>query len=127
MLSQNNFLLVYLKSVARGVVMSIILLLITTAVFFFTDINESYIDSAIWIITIISICYAGIFGAIKIESKGFLHGAAIGVIYILIVLIIAILTEQGEINLTAFITMFTMAAIVGALSGMIGSVLLSKE
>jgi putative membrane protein (TIGR04086 family) len=63
----------------------------------------------------------------KIGSKGFIHGAIIGVLYILILGIISFLVEQGSISLPLFTIRLVMALVIGALAGMIGMVLGSSN
>lgn len=119
--------IVYFKSVIRGIILSIILLLITSLVFFFSNLDQSYIKTIVWIITIVSICYASIYASFKIGSRGFLHGALVGGIYTIIITIIALLTERGMFNLKSYGIIFLMSIVVGALAGMIGIVVKNKD
>ncbi|MCX7885425.1 MAG: TIGR04086 family membrane protein [Caloramator sp.] len=124
---KEKLYVVYLKSVIRGIVLSIILLLIASLVFFFSSLNQEYMKTVVWIITILSICYASIYGAFKIGNKGFIHGAFIGGIYIIIMAIIALLSEKGNLNMRAYIIMFVMSLVIGSLAGMIGIVIGNKD
>lgn len=124
--TQDKNYIIYTKAVSRGLLISIILILISAMLFYFTDLNENYMSSAVWIITILSICYSGIYGAFKIGHKGYIHGALLGAIYILILFIVAVLAERGQVNLKTYLIMFVMAIIIGGLSGMIGIVLKNK-
>lgn len=121
--SRDKIYFVYLKSITRGVVLSVLLLLISAFVFYYTSLDEKYMSNVVWIITVLGICYSGIFGSHKIGSKGLIHGMAIGVIYIALLGVIALLAENGDINLISYIIMFAMAVIIGGLSGMIGVML----
>lgn len=124
---KEKLYVVYLKSVIRGIVLSIILLLIASLVFFFSSLNQEYMKTVVWVITILSICYASIYGALKIGSKGFMHGAFIGGIYIIIMAVIALLSEKGNLNMRAYIIMFVMSLVIGSLAGMIGIVIGNKD
>lgn len=124
--SNNNLLKTYLKSVARGVLLSVILLVIGALVFYFSNLNQDYMQTFIWIVTIISICYAGIYGAYKIGRRGFLHGALIGILYIVLLAFVAILAERGHLNMRTYTIMFLMSLVIGSLSGMIGVTLSGK-
>jgi putative membrane protein (TIGR04086 family) len=114
---------VYLKAIARGVILSVLLLLITAFIFYYSDLNESFMSSVVWVITVLGICYTCIFGSYKIGSKGLIHGIILGVIYILILGLIAVLAENGGINTSSFIIMLVMAMVIGGISGIIGSIL----
>lgn len=125
--SREKLYILYLKSILRGIVLSIILLLAASLVFFFTSLNQEYMKTAVWIITILSICYASIYGTYKIGSRGFIHGALIGMIYTVIIAVIAILAERGQLNMRAYLIMLIMSLVIGALAGMIGIVLNNKD
>jgi putative membrane protein (TIGR04086 family) len=121
--AKEKIYLVYLKAIIRGVILSVLLLLIAAFVFYYSSLDEKYMNSAVWIITILGICYSGIFCSYKIGSKGIFHGMFVGVIYISLLGMVALLTEQGDINFMSYIIMFSMAVIIGGLSGMIGNIL----
>lgn len=115
--------LVYLKSLIRGIILSVLLLLISAFVFYYTTLDEKYMSSIVWIITVLGICYSSIFGSYRIGSRGLVHGILIGMIYTGILGIIAVLAEKGDINTMSYLIMLTMSVIIGALSGVIGNVL----
>jgi putative membrane protein (TIGR04086 family) len=121
--SNERLYIVYAKALARGVILSIVLLLAASLIFYFTDLKEEFMNTAVWLITVISICYASIYGTRKIGVKGFLHGAVIGVLYIVVLAVIAFLAEKGQVNMLSYLIMLIMSIIVGMLSGMIGMIL----
>jgi putative membrane protein (TIGR04086 family) len=114
---------VYLKALSRGIILSVLLLLIAAFVFYYTDLNESFMSSIVWIITILGICYTCIFGSYRIGSKGLIHGIFLGIIYILLLGLIALLAEKGGINNTSFVIMLVMSMVIGAICGVIGTML----
>lgn len=118
---------VYFKALMRGIILSIILLLIGCAIFYFGNLPEEYMKTFIWIMTVMSICYSSIYGTFKIGKRGYLHGALIGLIYIIILALVAFLAEKGQLNTRSYLILSVMALVVGALSGMIGIVLSSKD
>jgi putative membrane protein (TIGR04086 family) len=121
--SNEKLFVIYAKALARGVILSVILLLFASLVFYFTNLNEAFMNTAVWVITVLSICYASIYGTRKIGVKGFLHGAVIGVLYIVVLAIIAFLVEKGQVNILSYVVMLVMSIVVGMLSGMIGMIL----
>ena len=120
---KDRFYITYLKAIIGSGVVSIILLVIASLLFYFMDFNEEQMNTAVWVITVLGICYAGVFGALKIGSKGYLHGAILGCIYTIIVGTLGMLTEAGKINTHTFIVTLIMSIVVGMLSGMIGMAL----
>jgi putative membrane protein (TIGR04086 family) len=125
--SGEKLYITYIKAVSRGIVLSIVLILIIAAIFYFTNLSEEFLNTAIWIITIISICYSSIYGAFKIGWKGYLHGGVIGAVYMILLTIIATLAEKGQLNLKAYFVSFLAAIVIGALSGMIGIIIGNKD
>lgn len=121
--SSERLYIVYSKALGRSVILSVVLLIAASLIFYFTNLSEGFMSSAVWIITILSISYGSIFGAGRIGSKGFLHGAIIGILYVVVLAIIAILAERGQISIISYTIMLIMSIIVGALSGMIGMIL----
>ena len=111
---------VYLKAIIRGVVLSVVLLLITSFAFYFTNLSERYMSSAIWVITVLGICYASIYGANRIGAKGVLHGILLGIIYICILGIVGLLSETGEINYISYAIMLSMGIVIGGMAGALG-------
>jgi putative membrane protein (TIGR04086 family) len=124
---QEKFYITYIKAVSRGLILSLVLVLVVAALFYFSNLSFDFIDTATWIITITSICYSSIYGAYKIGRKGYLHGALIGAIYLIIVAIIAFLAEKGKLDMGGYLVAFIMSLVIGALSGMIGIVISNRD
>jgi putative membrane protein (TIGR04086 family) len=118
--SGEKLYFVYLKAIIRGIVLSVVLLLITSFAFYFTNLSEKYMSSAIWVITVLGICYASIFGANRIGEKGVLHGIILGIIYICILGIVGLLSETGEINYISYAIMLSMGIVIGGMAGALG-------
>lgn len=120
---KDSVFIIYCKALFRGLILSIILLIITAVIFYFTKVDNSYIDTAGWIINILGICFSSIYGAGKIGNKGFIHGALIGILYIAVIFLISLITGGINVSGLSILIKFVMALIVGALSGMIGIVI----
>lgn len=125
--SNQKLYMIYIKAVSRGIIISIVLLLLTSLIFYFTSLNHDIIGTVVIIIAVISICYAGIYAAVKRGQKGYLHGACTGAIYMIILFLIAYLADRGQVSIKSSCIMFAMSVVVGALSGMIGMVLGNKN
>ncbi|MEG2892797.1 MAG: TIGR04086 family membrane protein [Clostridium sp.] len=117
---KDKLYITYLKAVIGAGVLSIILLVVASIMFYFMKFTDTQMNTAVWVITVLSICYAGIYGAMKIGSRGFLHGAILGGLYTMLVGVVGMLTEAGKVNMQAFLVTLVMSLIVGMLSGMIG-------
>lgn len=117
---KDKFYITYLKSIIGAGTLSIVLLIIASLLFYFMEFSDSQMNTAVWVITVLGICYAGVFGAMKMGSKGYLHGAVLGCIYSVILGVIGMLTEAGKINMQTFVVTLVMSIVVGMLSGMIG-------
>ncbi|KMT21266.1 TIGR04086 family membrane protein [Clostridium cylindrosporum] len=120
---KDKLYVAYLKAIIGSGVLSIILLVLASLMFYFMSFTDSQMNTSVWVITVLGICYCGVFGAIKIGSRGYLHGAVLGGLYTIIIGIIGLLTEAGKVNMQTFLVTFIMSVVVGMLSGMIGMML----
>lgn len=123
----SNVLLTYGKALIRGIALTVLLLIIAALIYNFTGLGEEVFDTAIWIVLILGICFGSIYGSLKIGRRGYLHGAVIGALYTIIILLIAFLIEQGDVTMKGFLIRFIMSIVIGALSGMIGMVMGSRD
>lgn len=123
----DNLVKIYAKAILRGIILSLILLLITSAVLYLGQIGDEHYRTITWVIMIVSICYSAIYAALRIGKRGFLHGALIGVIFILIMMLVAYLTEKGAISIRNYMVLFLMSIVIGALAGMIGMVIKGSD
>ena len=114
---------IYVKAILRGLALSLLMLFIAAAIFYFGDFSDSYLGLAAWVITVIAICYSGIYTSMKIGSKGLIHGLLIGFIFVLVLMGIALIAEKGEIKLGSYIVMFIVGIAIGGLSGIIGNLI----
>lgn len=113
-----------IKSIAKGVVISLIstciILLIFAILLTYTDISEDLINTVIIIVTAISIFIGSSIGNLKIKKNGLINGAIIGGSYILIIyLISSILNWRFRLNMQSII-MIIIGIIFGMLGGIIG-------
>lgn len=116
---ENNFFINIFKGVGIAFIITIVLLLIFSAILTFTNINENVINPVIITATGISILVGSSIGNNKIKKNGLLNGALVGAIYILIIYIISsILNWRFNLNLQSII----MIA-VGMVFGMIGGII----
>lgn len=115
--------LIYIKAILRGWLISLALLLAVTLLFYFTGLSNDYIGLAAWIITVIAICYSGIYASFTIGSKGLIHGVIIGAVFICTLMAIALIAEGGELNMMSYGVMLLVGIVIGGLSGIIGTLI----
>ncbi|KRQ87516.1 hypothetical protein ABG79_00855 [Caloramator mitchellensis] len=124
---KENLAKIYAKAVLRGIILSLVLLVVMSAVSYLTKLDEGYMSTITWVIAVISISYAAIYGTLRIGKKGFLHGALIGAIYVVLMFLFSFLADKGELDVRGFIIKLMMAIVVGALAGMIGMVIKGSD
>jgi putative membrane protein (TIGR04086 family) len=77
-------------------------------------------SSVITIITMVSIALSSIYAAVRVESRGWLNGAMVGLIYMLILFLLSLLFKTGvSLDKFALFRIF-MGFITGTLAGIIG-------
>ena len=113
-----------LKALGKGLlisfIMTILILLIFSIIFTFTNISEKTIVPVIIISTAISILIGSSISNIRIKKNGILNGALIGGGYILILyLLSSILNARFNLNIQSII-MISVGVVFGILGGIIG-------
>lgn len=117
---ENNFFINIFKGVGIAFIITIVLLLIFSAILTFTNINENVINPVIITATGISILVGSSIGNNKIKKNGLLNGALVGAIYILIIYIISsLLNWRFNLNLQSII-MIAVGMVFGMIGGIIG-------
>ncbi|MBZ4662503.1 MAG: family rane protein [Caloramator sp.] len=123
---KENIPIIYLKSIIRGIILSIVLLLITAVVFHYSNLDPKHIDTVTFIITVLSIVYAALYGCFKIKTKGYLHGGIIGILYMVVVGMVSLFVQKGNIHFKGLVIMLIMSLVIGIFSGLIGIILADR-
>ena len=111
---------IYVKGLLRGYIVSLILFSITAVLILYTGLSEGIIPMATSIIMILSIGYGGIYVAAHIRKRGWLHGAMMGLVYTLILIVLSkIFIIDYSMNLVGYYKII-LNAITGAIGGMVG-------
>lgn len=109
-----------LKGSASSIVITLVLLLIYSALLTYTSINESTMPIFIIAITAISILAGSLISSLNIKKNGLTNGALVGLIYILIIyLLSSIISGNFSLNIYSIIMMIA-SVIAGAIGGIIG-------
>lgn len=112
------------KSLSKGVGISIILTIILILFFSFllvkTNIKEQYINTIIIVISSISILIGTSISTISLKKHGIINGILISVIYMVVLYIISS-AVCGDFSIKAgSIIMFFIGVVLGILGGIIG-------
>lgn len=108
------------KGIAIAMILTVVLLLIFSAVLAYTDVSENTITPVIIVVTAISILLGSSIGNMKIKKNGILNGALVGGFYILILyLISSLLNWRFGLNLQSII-IIAVGIFFGILGGIIG-------
>ncbi|MGB9839939.1 TIGR04086 family membrane protein [Thermovenabulum sp.] len=109
--------------VFRGVILALLLtvflLFLFSIVIFFSSIPEEFISKLAVIVMALSIAVSSFITSRGIESKGWLNGGLIGLLYSAVIIIVKILFyKEGVTSSTLLDVLFGF--LIGAISGAIG-------
>ena len=109
----------YLFSILSFAISIILFLIIVSLVFAYTNIDDMYIDSAIFLSMAISAFISSFFLYKKIKKQGIVHGVFVNILCILILFIISCILN-GQFSITN-----TLGIYIGicALTGIVGGIL----
>ena len=82
------------EGVLRGFMLTLVALLIYSVVLKFATLSDGISSMFILVLTLISILYGSIFSAKKISKKGWLVGASVGLLYIVIIYLVSLLAGR---------------------------------
>lgn len=109
-----------LKGSGTSIIITLVLLLIYSALLTYTSLNENTMPVFIIGITTISILAGSLISSLNIRKNGLANGALVGLIYILIIyLLSSIIGQNFSLNMYSIIMMIT-SVIAGAIGGIIG-------
>ena len=109
-----------LKGSAFSIVITLVLLLIYSALLTYTSLNENTMPIFVIVITAISILAGSLISSLNIKKNGLTNGAMVGIIYILVIyLLSSIIGQNFSLNMYSII-MFIASVMAGAIGGIIG-------
>lgn len=118
---QRNFSIwLILKGMIFAFLFSLICFLILSLILTFTNISESIIKPASYIIMIISIVVGSGYVAQRVDKRGWMHGAITGLLYIIILSIMGILTGGGMVLGQLFFSRIIIGIVAGGIGGILG-------
>lgn len=115
----SNFIRI-LKGSIFAVVLTLVLLLIYSALLTYTGLNENTIPIFVISITAISILAGSLISSVNIKKNGLTNGALVGLIYILtIYLLSSIISKNFSLNMYSWF-MIIASIMAGGIGGIIG-------
>lgn len=109
-----------IKGSIISIVFSIIALIIFSVILTNTQLSENTINPVIMAITAISILIGSIVSVSKIEKKGIINGAIVGLIYILAIYLLSSIVNSNFSFSISSIILIILAIIAGMVGGIIG-------
>lgn len=116
----TNSVLIVGKSILLAYGISVICIIIYGILLAITSISESSMSTVITVITMVSIAFSSIGAAVKTDSKGWLMGAIVGLVYMIILFLLSLFFNTGVILDKFILFRILMGSITGALAGIIG-------
>lgn len=116
----QNYSSVFLKCITISFLISIILFILFAVIITFTDISEKSIPIVNSVIMIVSIAVGSMLLSSKISEKGWMNGAFLGVVYVIILMVLSKLMHNDFIFDLYVIIRLTVGVITGIIGGMIG-------
>ncbi|SES73711.1 putative membrane protein, TIGR04086 family [Natronincola peptidivorans] len=111
---------IYGKGLIRAYIVSLLFFLISAIIITYTKLGEGVIPILTSIIMVVSIAYAAIYVSVHIKKRGWLHGAFIGLLYILFLIILSkIFITDFVMDKVIYYRILT-CTVTGGIGGMIG-------
>lgn len=110
--------------VAKGLMISIIITLITILLFSiiltYSNISENIIPIAIIILTFISILIGAIISTRNVNKNGMINGGIIGAVYVILLYLTSSILNTGFVLNSYTIVMIIAGIIAGLIGGIVG-------
>ena len=116
----SSSILIIGKGVLIAYFISAVLIILYGILLALTSLSEASMPTIIMVITLISIALSSIYTAIKVESKGWLNGAIVGLVYMVILFFIGMIFNTSISFDSSILFRLFMGFIIGALAGIIG-------
>lgn len=118
--SGKNNLMRILKGSATSIVITLILLLIYSALLTYTNINENTMPITIITVTATSILAGSFISSLNIKKNGLINGALVGLIYIVVIYLLSGIVSQNFMLSMYSVIMIIASIGAGAIGGIVG-------
>ncbi|MDF2839730.1 MAG: family rane protein [Clostridia bacterium] len=117
---KSNTYMVMLKSLLVCLIISFVMILLYALILSFTSISDATMSKVTQTILIISIAIASAYGGKKTRHRGWLFGAILGLIFTILLVPFGMALGQVFTMDIYLIAKLLVAAVVGAIGGIIG-------
>ncbi len=111
---------IFLKSLGLCLAISFVLIMLYALILSFTSMSDSSMKTSIQVIMIVSITVSSIYGGKKASRKGWLFGAALGLVFTVLLVPLGIGFGQSFAFDKYFVAKIFMGSVVGLIGGIIG-------
>lgn len=117
---QDNYPITLLKAVGLSFIVNMIFIIILAIILTFTSLSVGVTTIVNSVIMILSISFGSIYISLKADKLGWLNGAAVGLIYIIIIILLGgAFLASYTIDIYVFFRII-VALVTGSVGGMIG-------
>ncbi len=109
----------YTKFMMLAYALALILLCLAAVLFTYTNINDGYMDTFVYVIVGITNLIGSMLIARKIKQKGIILGMVFGLIYFILIYLLSGITFGFVINVSVVVYLAT-AIITGMVGGVLG-------
>jgi putative membrane protein (TIGR04086 family) len=110
----------YSMSIVISFIISIVFISLTAIIFAYTNINDRHLQSFVFGTLLVSVLVGSTILARRIKEKGLLHGAIFGIIYCLLIYIIAVIESSSFFVSNTLGIYMAICAVAGIIGGIIG-------
>lgn len=119
-LGRSNNIVVLVKGLLISYFITLPIFIMFAFILTYTDFPEKYISPAVVITTVVSVLIAGSTMSKNARSKGWLNGAVIGAVYMVLLYLISSMTFGNfEVN-RYVVTMLVIGIVTGTIGGILG-------
>lgn len=122
-----SFFTGFLKGIIYAILFTVVVFLISAILLSYTSLPEDAIPVISTAVKLIGACISGFIPAKKSGNRGIITGAVSGLLYILIIWLIASITSSDAVFGVSFFTTAVLCVVSGALGGIFGVNLRPKE
>ncbi|QZY57054.1 TIGR04086 family membrane protein [Crassaminicella profunda] len=116
----GSIIWVYVKAILAACIFALLIFIIMALLITYTNISETIIPMMASIVMVISTLISGMVVGAKTKRKGWLHGALVGVVYVLLIIFMNwVFVKDFSIGSPALLKSL-IGIIAGGIGGMIG-------
>lgn len=113
-----------LGAVAAGVIVALVLTLAVSAglavLVNTAGLTESVAETAVFYAGVVCLAAGAAFGSRRASTRGWMHGAAVGVVYVVLALALSVLVFQGDVSGGELFSRLLLGLACGIVGGVAG-------